>query len=118
MDDLGGGHDGLGREDGGVQTLHDPLRHLFRRAVQGDDLSQGAVRVIPVLVEGGHVDAGDLCDFAQEFVLRQTGPFGCAVAVHDLHRALLALAQGEEVEKLRQRLGVVGAGPACKDDIM
>ena len=66
----------------------------------------------------GDVDPGDLPDLPQEVFLGKPPPLGLAVAVHDLHGALLALAQREEVDEVRQRLRVVGAGPSRKDNIM
>ena len=71
-----------------------------------------------MLVEAGNVDAGDLGNFQQELVLGPVLGLGLVIEGNDLHGTLLALAQGEEIEEIRQGLGVEGADTAGEDDIL
>ena len=117
MDDLRGRNDHLGGPVGTVQILHDPLSDLLRSAVHRNDGTKAAVFPVFMVVEGRNVYTGDFGHFQQELILAPALGFGFVVERNDLHGNILTLAQGEEIDKLRQRFRIVGADTAGKDDV-
>ena len=117
MDNLRRGDDLFCREVGLVHVLDNPLGHGFRRAVQRNDLLQSAVISIDVVIEGGHIDPRDLRSFPQELGLVPARLLGPVVELEDFDGALLSLAEGEEVDKVGQRLRIVHTGAAGKDEV-
>ena len=71
-----------------------------------------------MFVEAGHIDTGDFGYFLQILRLAPALFFGLLIEGHDFHRNLLTLAQGEEVDKVRQGLRIVGTDATGEDHML
>ena len=118
MDDLGRRNDHLYRPVGIVQILHDPLGDDTGSAIHRSNSGKGAVRIVGMLVERGYIHTGDLGNLKQERILAPAFSLGTVVQRHDLHSDVFALAQREEVNKVRQRLRIVSTHTAREDDVL
>ena len=118
MDDLRIRDDAVRRIERGVQILHDALCHARRRAVQRGDRGQRAVGIPLVAVQRRHIHALDLRHGAEKFRSAPALAFGAAIELQNFRRALLALADGEEIDEIRQRLRVIYACAARKDHML
>ena len=118
VNDLSRRNNHLYRPVGIVQILHDPLGNHTGSAIHGSDGGKGTVRIVAMLVERGYIHTGDLGNFMKECILTPAFSLGTVVQRHDLHSDVLALTQREEVNKVRQRLRIVSADTARKDDIL
>ena len=112
MDDLSGGHDGFYREIAVAEVPDHPFGHHRRRPVPGCHSFQGTVWLIDDIVQGGHIDTGNLGGGLEEFLLAPALLPGLPVELDDLHADLLPLPKDEEVHKGGQGLRIVGAGTA------
>ena len=101
-----------------VQVPDDALGHPARSAVQGLDGAEMARLVVAVDVARRHVDAGDLRHSPEKAGLVPALGLGPAVEIENLRRHLLALADGEEVNEIGQRLGVHGADASGEDQAL
>ena len=118
VDDLRRGNDHLRGEIGGVQIFHDTLGDHLRRAFQRRHGGQHPIFGIGVLVEGGHIHAGDLGNFLQKTGLVPVFPLRPFIHIQNFHRDVLPLAQREEIHEVRQGFRVKGADAACKNHIL
>ena len=117
MDNFGGGNDHFRGEISIVQVFNDTLSHSPGRTLQRHDGGKGSVIVIFVAVETGDVHAGDFCHFMEEGILAPSLGLCPVVELQDLHGDVLALAQREKVDKIRQRLRVEGADTPGEHDV-
>ena len=116
VDYLGERHDEIIRRVYLVEVLYNALPDLCGGAVLRCYRLYGAVLVVVHVVQRRNVYSLDLGGAAQEFLP------GRAFLLADLHQAhqlevhLLALADGEKVEEIHQRLRITYAGTACHHD--
>ena len=112
------GDDEVGRGCKLVQVLDDGLGDDGRdaRLVGGDGLDAAILAVFDI-VERRDVDAGNFGDAAQQLLLGDTA---LLLRLFDLGtdagQLVLALAQLDDVEEIRDRLRVAGTGTACHDE--
>ena len=99
-----------------VEIADDALCDRRRRAVLRGDRPHGPVLLIGDIIERRHVYAGDPGSVAQKFFFRGAALFVHGVEIHDLTVDLLPFAEGKQVEKVRDRLRVAGAGAAAHHD--
>ena len=118
MDNFRGGDNHLGGEIGGIQIFHNPLGHHLGRTLPGNHRLQGAIRVIFMGIEAGHIHALDFGHFPKELLLAPRLPLGFLIEGDNFHGAVLSLAGGEEVDKLRQRFRIKGADATGKHHIV
>ena len=118
MDNFRRGNDRLRRKIRLVHVLHDALSDTRGRAVFGRDGGKRSIFVIGVLIERRHIHAVDFAHTQEKFLLRAAVLFRLPVAVDDLLRDLLALAERKKVDEVCQRLGIHRAHAPGKDDIL
>ena len=118
MYDLRGRHDGVLRPVALVHVFDHALRDARGRAIQRLDRGERPVGVIAVAVQRRHIHAADLTDLAQKFRLCPALALCRAVEGENFGRHLLALADGEKVDKIRQRLGVHRAHAAREHKVV
>ena len=110
------GHDHLLRVQPFVQVGHDALGHNSRYIrVAGRVGTDGAVLIVGHVIQRRHVHAGNRGGGAvQERRARVAAlvPHG-DIQLHDLRKHFLALTDVEQVEEVRDRLRVIGAGTAA-----
>ena len=112
LHDLSAGHDGPHGKIGLVHIVDDALRNLGGRTAARDDGGHCAVVVVRHIVQAGNIDAVQLGGSPQELLLAPALSAGGAVQLHQLHGDVLPLAQADQVDEIRQRLGVVHGGAA------
>ena len=115
LNDLRRGNDGLGGVIRLVHILHDALAYNPGRAVSGNDLLYGAIRVIRHRIQTGHIQTRHTGSSTKEFLF--TPPFspGLSVQLNKLHRHILSLTQADDVHKVGNRLRVIHGGAAGYD---
>ena len=112
------GDNEVGRGRKLVQVLDDGLGDDGRdaRLVGGDGLDAAILAVFDI-VERRDIDAGNFGDAAQQLLLGDTA---LLLRLFDLGtdagQLVLALAQLDDVEEIRDRLRVAGTGAACHDE--
>lgn len=92
MDNLRGWNDGFGREDGGVQILHNAFLHHPGDTLADLKVVDGSVCAVHRPIEGGNIEPFDLGRLQQEGFLLPTACWP-VVELQQLHRDLFALAQ-------------------------
>ena len=117
VDDLRGGDDHFCREIGVVQVFDNALCNPLGCTLQRHDGGKSAVGVVFVAIEAGDVHAGNFHDFVQEGILAPPLGLCPVVKLQNLHGDVLALAQREKVDKVRQRLRVEGADASGEHDV-
>ena len=117
MDNFGGGNDHFRGEISIVQVFDDALGHSPGRTLQRHDGGKGSVIVIFVAIKAGNVHAGNFCHFMEEGILAPALGLCPVVELQDLHGDVLALAQREKVDKIRQRLRVEGTDAPGEHDV-
>ena len=118
MDNFCRGNDRLRRKIRLVHVLYDALSDTRGRAVFGPNVGKRPVRLIAVLIERWHIHAVDFAHAQEKFLLRAAVMLGLPVAVDDLLRDLLALAERKKVDEVCQWLGIHRAHAAGKDDVL
>ena len=110
-------HDEVFRRGEAVHILDDGLGHAGRdaRAVRGNGLN-AAILLVGHIVEGRHVDTGDLRQCQQQLFFVPALLFALFNRCADILQHLFALAQLHNVEEIRHRLGVADAGAARNNE--
>src|SRR3989441_12500556 len=103
-------HDRVRGRREAVEVDEHALRDAGARRLERHDLGDRPVRVVAGREEGGHVEARDVGERAEERAAVAAVPGEHAIA--DVAHRLLAVAEEDAVEEGRQRLGVEGARPA------
>ena len=112
---LGRRDHGPGREGRGIQILHDALEDLRRSAVLRRHGGHLPVPAVAHLVQGGHIHAPDSGGAAEKVLLAPAFFFCLPQQGQDLVVDLFALADDEQVDKGRHRLGVDSRRAPCPD---
>ena len=68
-------------------------------------------------IKGRHIDALDLCNLMQKFLLCQALFFCRAITFDDLRRAVFSFSDGKKINKIRQRLRIDRAYAARKYNV-
>ena len=97
----------------GIQILDNALLHQRRRAVRRRDTVDRAVLAIRNLVERRHIHALDLRRLYEKFLLTPALAFCLAVQVGKLEHDFLAVTDHEQIDKIAERLRVIGARAAA-----
>ena len=98
-----------------LKILDDPFGHHRGRALSRRDGGHHAGLPVSHLIERRHIQARNTGGRRQQFPPAPPLISGAAVKLQQLQQHILPFAQTENVDKGRQRLGFVGAGPAGDD---
>ena len=115
--DIGGRDDERFRIVHRVEILYNALLHLSGRAVYRRNAFHRAVLVVAHLVQRRHVDARNAGGLTQKAGFVPAFPLGPTVQIGELKHDLFPVADQEHIDKIGQRLRVIGARSAADDQM-
>ena len=100
-----------------VHILHDGLCHARRHAgAVGRDSLDAAILLVGHIVEGRHIDTGELCQLQQQPLFIPALLFALLHGGTDVLQHLLALTKLHHIKEVCHRLGVAYTGAARDDE--